>query len=259
MYRGNQNGQTRTLIMSDRILLIAGCSHTGGSEIDGSQDSAYNRENSYGGVLAGLLDRRPINIAMVAMSNRAIARSVLNWFDTEYNADTMDVMVLIGWTENIRIDFPNPHAIGYGPANTHTDYYTEINEHFLQINAGWAGGNDYERGVIPYWHEYQARHEYMCELECINTVLQMQYFCNSKNVDYVMTNTMKMFSPENKHLDFYIGQVDQTKYMDMLDNDAAFFWHYRNAGYENPKAKYWHHNEVPHKLHAEKLFRFINS
>ena len=74
-----------------------------------------------------------------------------------------------------------------------------------------------------------------------------------------MTNTMKMFSPENKHLGFYIGQVDQTKYMDMLDNDAAFFWHYRNAGYENPKAKYWHHNEVPHKLHAEKLFRFINA
>ena len=245
--------------MTDKILLIAGCSHTGGSEIDGSQDSAYNRENSYGGVLARKLNRKPVNIAMVAMSNRAIARSVLNWFSKEYDADTMDVIVLIGWTENIRIDFPNPHAIGYGPANTDTDYYTKINEHFLQINAGWAGGNDYERKVIPYWHEYQATHEYMCELECINTVLQMQYFCKSKNVDYVMTNTMKMFSEDNSHLDFYIEQVDQSKYMDMLDNDAAFFWHYRNAGYENPKAKYWHHNEEPHRLHAEKLFNFIES
>jgi|TARA_B110000908_G_scaffold143226_1_gene172049 hypothetical protein len=245
--------------MTDKILLIAGCSHTGGSEIDGSQDSAYNRENSYGGVLARKLNRKPVNIAMVAMSNRAIARSVLNWFSKEYDADTMDVIVLIGWTENIRIDFPNPHAIGYGPANTDTDYYTKINEHFLQINAGWAGGNDYERKVIPYWHEYQATHEYMCELECINTVLQMQYFCKSKNVDYVMTNTMKMFSEDNSHLDFYIEQVDQSKYMDMLDNDAAFFWHYRNAGYENPKAKYWHHNEEPHRLHAEKLFNFIKS
>ena len=245
--------------MTDKILLIAGCSHTGGSEIDGSQDSAYNRENSYGGVLARKLNRKPVNIAMVAMSNRAIARSVLNWFSKEYDADTMDVIVLIGWTENIRIDFPNPHAIGYGPANTDTDYYTKINEHFLQINAGWAGGNDYERKVIPYWHEYQATHEYMCELECINTVLQMQYFCKSKNVDYVMTNTMKMFSEDNSHLDFYIEQVDQSKYMDMLDNDAAFFWHYRNAGYENPKAKYWHHNEEPHRLFAEKLFNFYSA
>ena len=47
--------------------------------------------------------------------------------------------------------------------------------------------------------------------------------------------------------------------MDLLDNDAAFFWHYRNAGYENPKAKYWHHNEEPHRLFAEKLFNFYSA
>ena len=101
--------------MSDtktKILLVAGCSHTSGSEIDGTQDSAYNRENSFGGVLANKMDREQINIAMVAMSNRAIARSVLNWFDTEYNEETMDVMVLIGWSENIRLDFPNDQQIG---------------------------------------------------------------------------------------------------------------------------------------------------
>ena len=79
---------------------------------------------------------------------------------------------------------------------------------------------------------------------------------NPKQILKNMTNTMKMFSPENTHLQFYINLVDQSKYMDMLDNDAAFFWHYRNAGYENPKAKYWHHNEEPHRLHAEKLFKF---
>lgn len=244
--------------MKERILLVAGCSHTSGSEIDGNQDSAYNRENCFGGVLAKNLDRRQINIAMVAMSNRAIARSVLDWFCAEYDADTMDVMVLIGWTENIRIDFPNPHNIDYKQANPAAHRYTEINEQFMQINAGWAGGNDYEREVIPYWHEYQARHEYMCELECINTVLQMQWFFNSMNVDYLMCNTMKMFSPENSHLQFYINLVDQRKYMNMLDNDASFFWHYRNAGYENPKAQYWHHNEIPHTLYAEKLFDFYS-
>ena len=244
---------------NDKILLVAGCSHTAGSEIDGNQDSEYNRAHSFGGVLAEQLGRRQINIAMVAMSNRAIARSVLNWFDKNYTPD-MDVMVLIGWSENIRIDYPNaPGSIDYKQANPSAHYYTDINEHFMQINAGWPGGTDYEREVIPYWHEFQAKHEHMCELDCINTVLQMQYFLNSKHVDYLMCNTMKMFSPENKHLQFYIDLVDQRKYIDMLDNDAAFFWHYRNAGYENPKAQYWHHNEEPHRLYAEKLFRFYNS
>ena len=244
-----------------RILLVAGCSHTSGSEIDGSQDSAYNREHSFGGVLADKMDRKQINIAMVAMSNRAIARSVLNWFDTQYDEETMDVMVLIGWSENIRLDFPNDKQIGtidYKQANPAAHYYTKINEYFLQINAGWAGGNAWEKQTIPYWHEYQALHEPMCELECINIVLQMQYFFNSKNIDYLMCNTMKMFSPENSHLNFYIGLVDQSKYMHMLDNDESFFWKYRNAGFENPKAQYWHHNEIPHEMYAEKLFAFWN-
>ena len=35
----------------EKILLIAGCSHTAGSEIDGNEDSTYNRENSYGGLI----------------------------------------------------------------------------------------------------------------------------------------------------------------------------------------------------------------
>lgn len=254
---GNRNGQTRNLKMTEKILLIAGCSHTGGSEIDGSQDSAYNRAHSFGSVLAKSIGRKSVNIAMVAMSNRAIARSVLNWFKDNYTAD-MDVMVLIGWTENIRIDFPNPHRIDYAAANPNADYYTHINEYFMQINAGWPGGNEFERKVIPYWHEYQARHEYMCELECANTILQMQYFLNSKDVEYLMCNTMKMFSPENTHLQFYIDLIDQHKYMDMLDNDNAFFWKYRNAGYENPKAKYWHHNEIPHEMFAARLLAFMH-
>ena len=44
--------------------------------------------------------------------------------------------------------------------------------------------------------------------------------------------------------------------MNMLDNEESFFWKYRDAGFENPKAKYWHHNEVPHEMFAEKLFAF---
>jgi len=243
--------------MSERILLISGCSHTSGSEIDGNQDSKYNRANSFGGVLAKKLNRKPVNLALVSMSNRAIVRSILDWFDKFYQPD-MDVMVLIGWTENIRIDFPNPYNVDYKCANPDADYYCEANEDFLQINAGWPGGNEYEKSVIPYWHEYQAKHEFMCELHCINLILQMQYFLNMHGCDYLMCNTMKMFSPENTHLQFYINLVDHSKYMNMLDNDKSFFWYYRNAGYENPKAKYWHHNEEPHRLYAEKLFNFYS-
>ena len=36
----------------EKIMLIAGCSHAAGSEIDGTEDSVYNRQHSFGALLA---------------------------------------------------------------------------------------------------------------------------------------------------------------------------------------------------------------
>ena len=71
--------------MKEKILLIAGCSHSAGSEIDGKEDSAANRKNSFGGLIAKNLKRRPINISHVGATNSGIARQVINWFEKEWN------------------------------------------------------------------------------------------------------------------------------------------------------------------------------
>jgi hypothetical protein len=64
---------------------------------------------------------------------------------------------------------------------------------------------------------------------------------------------------QDKTLDFYIRQIDQTKYYKITDNDQSFFWKYKNAGFVNTKAKYWHHGEEPHKLFSEELYQFISN
>ena len=69
------------MIQKEKILLIAGCSHTAGSEIDGKEDSASNRKHSLGGIVAKKLNRKPINISQVGATNSGIARQVLQWFD----------------------------------------------------------------------------------------------------------------------------------------------------------------------------------
>jgi len=63
--------------MKKKIMLIAGCSHTAGSEIDGTEDSKYNRLHSYGGILAEKMGYIPVNIAEPGSTNSTIARSVL--------------------------------------------------------------------------------------------------------------------------------------------------------------------------------------
>jgi hypothetical protein len=66
---------------------------------------------------------------------------------------------------------------------------------------------------------------------------------------------MHMFN-DYKHLKPYLDQIDKTRYMDLQDNNNCFYWKYRNAGYSNPKAKYWHHDEIPHEMYSHDLYNF---
>jgi len=68
---------------------------------------------------------------------------------------------------------------------------------------------------------------------------------------------MHMFS-KAEHLDFYLNQVDQSCYLNMREDTESFYWKYEGLGYKNKQATYWHHDEIPHRLFADELHRFIN-
>lgn len=240
-------------------MLIAGCSHTAGSEIDGSEDSSYNRQHSFGNQLASKMGYRPINMAEPGSTNPTIARSVLQWFKEEYNSFTMDVYVLIGWTESSRMEVPWHRLSHYHAHNPYGNYNPTTSTNYLRVNLGWGGTDPEEKELIPEYHRFMAMNETYLEIVSANAVLQLQYFLDSKNIDYLMCNTMHMFNPTNTHLDFYKSLVDATKYYKFDNNDDAFFWKYKNAGYENPKAKYWHHDEAPHRMFADELYNFIEA
>lgn len=244
--------------MKKKIMLIAGCSHTAGSEIDGTEDSTYNRLNSYGGVLANKMGYKPVNIAEPGATNSTISRSILQWFSSQYKPEEMEVFVVVGWTENIRMEVPTERISWYDRHCKYWDWYPTSSRYYWRINMGWEGGDPEEKELIPRYQRFMAENERYLEIVTLNAILQVQYFLKSLNVDYVMCNTMQL-ATENTHTKFYISCVDRTKYMDFMDNDKAFYWYYRNLGYVNPKAKYWHHDENPHFLYAGLLHNFIES
>jgi len=241
-----------------KIMIIAGCSHTAGAEMDGNQDSKYNRKNSFGNLLANKMGYTPINIASSGSTNASIARTVLEWISKNYNKDTIDLFVLIAWTESSRMEVPSEQGTWYDGANLSADWLSETSKDFFRINQGWKGGDFYEKRTLPEYHRFIAKNLEYLEIQSANYVLQIQYFLKSISVNYLMCNTMHMFAPENKYLNFYLGLIDNKHYMDVVDPDKAFYWKYKNQGYENPKAKYWHHDEVPHRLYADELFNFIS-
>lgn len=241
----------------DKILLVAGCSHAAGSEIDGQEDSPYNRENSFGGVLAKKLGYLSINIAQNGMTNSGIARSVLKWFQHNYDPNTMEVFVVVSWTESLRLEIPSNRHFLYNLSSKAADWFDKTANMFFRINLGWAGGDDEERQLFPYYHEFITKNENFIEMQTINFVLQIQYFLQSKKIPYIMCNAMHMCTLPNNVNESYLQLVDVSKYYKMTNNDESFFWKYKNLGYKNYKAKYWHHGEEPHSKYAEELFNFI--
>lgn len=233
-------------------LLISGCSHAAGSEIDGTEDSAYNRAHSFGAKLADKLGYTPVNIAVTGATNSGIARSVLEWFSTEYNSNNK-VFVLVAWTESSRLEVPMKRNYPYIKSNASISWFPKSSNKYMRVNMGYPGGDLEERKLVPYYQEFVARDLNYLELQGANYVLQLEYFLKMKKVDYVMCNTMDMFT-QKPHLDFYLDKIDKAKFMDL--GSRGFYWKYKEAGYKHQDSRYWHHDETPHTLYAEELYNF---
>ncbi len=241
-----------------KIMLIAGGSDLAGSEIDGTEDSTYNRQHSFGNLLAGRLGYEPVNIAQNGPTNGTIARSVLEWFDSNYNPNEMELFVLVGWSESARVEMPVDWPTPYETNNPAADWFGDSCRDYLRINMGWPGMHDREKTIIADTQEFIAKYTTYFEVVSANLVLQLQYFLKMHKVNYLMCNTLHMFTKGN-HLDFYVNLIDHKKYYNAYNNDECFYWKYKNAGYQNTKAKYWHHGEEPHRLYAEELYNFIKN
>lgn len=245
--------------MKKKIGLVAGCSHIAGHEIDGDMDSQYNRNNSFGSLFVSKLGYAPCNIALGGSSNSGIARSIIRWFDENYDPSTMDVFVCIGWTESMRIEVPAlDRPMDYHSGNTHVSWYDKSASNFYRINFGWEGHSNYEKEMIPRYLKFMSENPLMLENYTASYVLQVQYFLRSINIPYIMCSTMHTFQPNEPFTSHLVDLIDDSKYYNLKhDQDSSFYWKYRNLGYNNTKAKYWHHSEEPHRLYAEELYAFM--
>lgn len=240
-----------------KTCIIAGCSHTAGSEIDGTEDSVYNRSMSFGNQLARKLGYYAVNIAITGSSNQGIARSLLEYFKkntVEYDK----TFVLIGWTDSTRIDLPIDWNGNYEDSNQYVDWYSKTANDYLRVNMGWPGTFEKEIRMTKNAQDFIAHNTSYLEIVSANLVLQMQYFFKLHGIEYIMCNTQHVWSPAYQ-LNLYFDFFDKSRYMDFYDNELCFYWKYKNLGYDNPKARYGHHALEAHTLYAEELYNFMQA
>ena len=240
----------------EKILLIAGCSHAAGSEIDGEEDSQYNRDHSYGALVAKKLKRKPVSIAQVGATNTGISRQVMQWFHNCYNPDTMNVNVLVCWTEPTRLEIPSEKERNYQSASSDTAWYEKGSDYFYKVIIGWTGGDEEEQRYTPDLHKFMANQQPYLEYQTYQLILQIQFMLESFKVPYMMLNSMPFFLDDINAIKNLLPLVDDNKYYQLNNKDEAFYWKYQKLGYVNDKAKYWHHGEEPHKLFANELINF---
>jgi hypothetical protein len=244
----------------DKILLIAGCSHAAGSEMNGSTDSVYNRSNSFGNHLARKYGMVPLNIAQHGLCNQGIARVIMNWFHYQYNPEIQDVHVLVPFTESIRIELPrmDEKEDAISITTRSASWLDRTSNDYYKFSMGnHKGKTDEEDEVFQSATKFIVKNEIYMEIQSAYTVILLQHFFQSKNIKYVMCNTMHMFTSYIKQIENLLPLIDQTKYRHMMHEGEAFYPKYKNLGYDNLKAKYWHHNEEPHRLFADDLYQFI--
>ena len=87
-------------------VLINGCSHSAGSEIEASGigEGNYNRDNSFGAQFAKQLDCTYTNIAYPGASNDYISRTTLYWI-LDNPTLAKDTLFLIHWTGTDRTEY----------------------------------------------------------------------------------------------------------------------------------------------------------
>ena len=243
-------------------MLIAGCSHAAGSEIDGNLSSTDNRKASFGNVLAGMIDHEPINIARNGSSNSAIHRSVLNWFTL--NKDIVEninnnIFVLVNWAESCRIEAPVPHSIGINQ-DTCADWADPSFLDSLQVNAATDFNTvaHQERNQFAIAQRYMVNSEEATEILTAKDALSLQYFFKAEGIRYLMTNSGIAFNNRNmKHLKPYLTKIDSKRYYKYRDNDFGFYEKYKQEGMLNPNAKYGHHGADAHLSRASDLLNYI--
>lgn len=235
-----------------KIMLIAGCSHAAGSEIDGTNDSEFNRQHSFGNLVAEHQGYSPVNIASGGATNATIARGVMDWINLHYNPATMDLRVLVAWTESTRVEAPWDQPVNY--ARVHADWKSEVDPDFLRINLGYPGFHDDEKILVKQYQKFITSNLTFLEIISANYILQIEFFLKMMKLNYIMCSTMPMFG-NSKQISHYTSKIDRSHYLNFGNEEQAFYWKYKNEGYTNPKAQYWHHDETPHKLFANELIQ----
>ena len=248
--------------MTDRVLVINGCSHSVGSEISGplEGDNRECRDNSFGAVLARKLDRRMVHIAMPGGCNDWIARTTAVWLADNAAAiasGQLDPLFLIHWTGAERWEYRFPEH----PFDTefvdmqHDNCYRSFTHKSENVNklGAWP-----KRIYDTMNHSFVVDEEFWSDNK-IKNVLFTQELLKRQGVRYWFGNAFTAFNSRSRTPTFesLIKLVDQQLFPYHSDEHLSFYFMCKALGFQNQdrQNRIWHLGRDAHAYYADWLLQ----
>ena len=234
-------------------LFVNGCSHTAGSEIEGSGigDGNYNRENCFGAQLANRLGVNYTNIALPGGSNDYINRTSTYWI-----LDNLELakksLFLIHWTGSSRSElffYKNdiekywqfiPYVPDQHVGHFHPDHCAYI---FPQT----------EKHVLSKISKYMFANGDHWEINRYLNIINLQTILEAHQIPYIFRNGFQSCASDNRY-SYYQNKINLDKFYKFNDTSESFFEHCVAAGFSVEGQKYWHHRKDAHTYWASRLY-----
>lgn len=234
-------------------LFINGCSHTAGSEIEGSGigEGNYNRENCFGAQLAAKLGVDHINIALPGGSNDYINRSTYLWI-----LDNLELakrsLFLIHWTGS------NRSEIFFD--NSNTDSYWKFVPYVPDRNVGHVHTSHYapvfpndQKRTLEILSKNMFLNEEHWEINRYLNVINLQTILEAYGIPYVFRNSFQSCAIGDRY-SYYRSKIKSENFYKFSDNSESFFEHCISAGFSVEGQQYWHHRKDAHTYWANRLY-----
>lgn len=234
-------------------VLINGCSHSAGSEIEGSGigEGDYNRAQCFGAQLARRLDCEYTNLSLPGGSNDYIARTTLYWI-LENQELAKQTLFLIHWTGSTRSEMFYEgsvdkiywnwidHSFDKRVGHVHFDHHANIFPKQMASNLQAIGKSLFINET--HW-----------EINKYNNIIQTQTLLKSFNLPYIFGNAFQSCAQGDRY-NRYLNLIDQEKFKNPASDDHSFFEHCLANGFSIEGQRFWHHKIDAHTYWAERLF-----
>lgn len=235
------------------LFFINGCSHSAGSEIEGSGigEGPFNRENCFGSQIAKYLGIDKINLSYPGGSNDYILNSTILWC-LENPQQAKNTYFLIHWTSANRTDiytksFKSPK---------YQDWIFDSNYGHVHADHYCPNFEIEDQPYVKKLSKYLFLNETNWEINKFLNIIKLQTFFQNNNYDYSFHNA---FTPckQDKRFKKYVQLINQNKFKNMFDQNETFYYWALNQGHDIAGQKYWHHKLPAHIEYANKLINTL--